>query len=90
MSRKILKLYKVVVDIPPSVMGANYNYAYVVAYSMEEAAKIYRKFLDDENIGFFRDRTVMCVDLIAEADRYPECNRLLFVTEEKKNGCATD
>lgn len=83
-TERTMKLYRVNTDLRPySSVGVEYNYAYVIAHSMDEAAEIYRRFLDENNLGFSSTRTITSVELIAEEDRYPECRVLLFIAKEE-------
>ena len=76
------KLYKVRVRIPSSGTGINYSYAYVVADNETEAYKLYRSFLDKNNIGFTKDRVLDTIELLAEEGKYSECGTMLLIGEK--------
>ena len=75
-----MKLYRVTcrgmtVSFASTVNGI----AYVVADNSDEAYKKLKKYLDEKEIGFFMERELDKVELIAEATDYPHCYTRLFL-----------
>lgn len=61
-----------------------YGISYVVADGPTEAYNIVRKFIDKEDLGFDSDRVLEKVELIAEAEQYPDCGTMLFIDGGKR------
>lgn len=53
--------------------------AYVVADDLQMAYTKLRAFLDDKDLGFTHERSLDCVELVAEEGDYPECGYRLFL-----------
>ena len=49
-----------------SASGVTHGVNYVVAKDPTEAYEIVRSFIDKENLGFYKDRELESVELIAE------------------------
>jgi hypothetical protein len=62
-----------------STIGPAYGLSYVVANDIAEAYKIVRKFLDDNNLGFARQRELDCITLLAETYQYTDAGAMLFI-----------
>jgi len=76
------KLYRVNVNMCRHFTDVFYNEAYVIAENAEEAYTKFRKYLDDNDVGFDRERRLSAIELLAE-DSGVEVNResgmLLFL-----------
>jgi len=57
---------------------SDYGIAYVLAPNPAIAYDTYRAFMDAEDVCFRHERALDCVELIAEAERYPECGARFF------------
>ena len=74
------KLFRVVLrGMTSSVTGVAYGISYVIAKNMDEAYRKVRKFLDDQDIGFRKDREIEKVELLAEDDQYTDTGAMLFL-----------
>lgn len=62
------KLYKVTLRGLTGNYGRGmcYGVSYVVADNSDEAYKKVKEFLDDEDIGYNRDRELLSIELLAE------------------------
>lgn len=79
-----MKLYLVAIKGRYNAVGTDYSEAYVVAENTDKAYKIYRDFLDKEDLCFDSDRELKSIELLAEDAKYPDCQKLLFM--QKKGG----
>jgi len=70
------KLYRVVLRGMTSTV---YNMSYVIAKSADEAYRKVRKFLDDSDIGFRKDRELEKVELLAEEYQYTDTGTMVFL-----------
>jgi hypothetical protein len=59
------------------LMGCKNGTAFVIAEDPTEAYIKFRKFLDENDIGFEKDRELKQITLLAEQGRYPDITRLL-------------
>lgn len=65
------KLYRVTLrGMTYSPTGNAYGVSYVVAENPDLAYKKVRKFLDDNNLGFTKDRELDKIELIADSNQY--------------------
>lgn len=77
---KRVKLYKVTLKgMNYSSTGVIYGSSYVVAEDPNEAYKKVRKFLDENGIGFSKDRELDKIELIADTYRYTDVGCLLHL-----------
>lgn len=73
-----MKLYMVTLKgMTYSSTGIAYGISYVIAENTDEAYKKVRKFLDENNIGFTKDRELHNIELIADSYRYTGIGTLL-------------
>ena len=59
--------------------GIAYGVSYVVADNSDEAYQKVKKFLDDNDIGFAKERELDKVELIADSYRYTGVENLLYL-----------
>ena len=52
--------------------------AFVVAEDSEKAYEKLRKYLDENELGFRHERELSKIELLADADKYPDVNRLFL------------
>jgi len=71
-----MKLYRVKLR---GFTGSPYECSYAVAGNPDEAYKKVRAFLDAKDIGFWKDRELDSVQLIADTKEYPDCGTGLFL-----------
>jgi len=80
------KLYRVLLKgMTHNSTGVAYGDSYVVATNPEEAYRKVRTFLDDEDLGFDRERCLESVTLLAEEYHYTDTGHLLFIGVAGKN-----
>lgn len=79
-----MKLYRVELQGMTYTMVTSpaYGLPYVVANSMDEAEQLVKEYLEENNIGFSKDREVKSITLLAEEGRYPDCGYQLFIKKE--------
>ena len=74
------KLFRVILrGMTSSMTGVAYGISYVIAKNMDEAYKKVREFLDDNDIGFRKDRELVKVVLLAEDYQYTDTGKMLFL-----------
>ena len=74
------KLFRVILrGMTSSMTGVSYGISYVIAKNMDEAYKKVREFLDDNDIGFRKDREIVKVVLLAEDYQYTDTGKMLFL-----------
>lgn len=74
------KLYLVTLrGMTSNSAGIAYGSSYVVAENPDEAYKKVRKFLDDNDLGFEKDREMRSVELLADSYRYNNVGHLLHL-----------
>jgi len=74
------KLYRVVLrGMTINSTGAAYGVSYVIADNCDEAYQKVRKFLDENDLGFTKDRELDRVELIADSYRYTGTGCLLHL-----------
>jgi len=70
-------------------MWSDYGHSYVVAENSDIAYRMVRKFLDEKNLGFSKDRGLKEVELVAGEYQYNDTRRMLYLpkkeTEETQN-----
>lgn len=78
---KKLKLYRVLLRGMQHSYGNQVSHgdAYVVAENSDEAYKKLRAYVDEKDLGFYRERELDTVQLIAEEADYPDCGKHLFL-----------
>ena len=55
---------------------------YVVANDATEAYRILRKYLDEKDYFFEKERELDTIELVAEEGDYPDCEMQLFITKK--------
>ena len=55
---------------------------YIVADNPDEAYKILRKYLDEKDYFFEKERELSNIELVAEEGDYPDCEMQLFITKK--------
>jgi len=55
---------------------------YVVANNPTEAYQILRKYLDEKDYFFEKERELDNIELVAEEGDYPDCEMQLFITKK--------
>ena len=84
-----LNLYRVKLrGMQSSSTGICYGLSFVVATDPTNAYDQVSRFLDDNDIGFYKDRELDSITLLASTGRYNNTGSLLFipgVKEEKEN-----
>jgi len=74
------KLYLVTLrGMTTNSTGVAYGTSYVVAENSDEAYKKVRKFLDDDDVGFAKDRELHSVELLAENYQYTDTGCILYL-----------
>lgn len=74
------KLYKVTLrGMTINSTGIAYGVSYVIADNCNEAYQKVRIFLDENDIGFSKDRELDKVELLADNYRYSEVGYLLYL-----------
>jgi len=74
------KLYKVTLKgMRYNSVGVAYGTSYVVAKNSDEAYQKVRDFLDENDLGFSKDRELDNVQLIADSYRYSDVGCLLYL-----------
>ena len=77
---EIKKLYLVTLrGMTYSSSGPAYGTSYVIAENSDEAYQKVRKFLDENDLGFSKDRELKKIELIADTYRYTDTGCLLFL-----------
>lgn len=56
-----------------------YGECYALAQSADAAYKKVRKYLDDKDLCFSKERELAKVELVAGPPDYPDCEKLIFV-----------
>lgn len=59
--------------------GTVYGVNYVVAKDAEEAYQKVKKFLDNKDIGFTKDRVLESIELLAEETNYTGTGYMLYL-----------
>lgn len=74
-------LYRVVLRGMKCSLGGGiaYGISYVVAEDTDAAYKKVKSFLDENKIGFYSDRVLERVELLAEECKYPGTGTMLFL-----------
>ena len=76
----IKKLYRVTLrGMTYNSTGVAYGSSYVIAENSDEAYQKVRKFLDENDLGFTKDRELDKVELIADSYRYTDVGCLLHL-----------
>lgn len=75
MKNNTLKLYRV------TLRGMTYSYrvSYAIAENSDVAYNKVRKFLDDNDLGFKKERELDKVELIADSGKYTDIECLLYL-----------
>jgi len=77
-----MKLFKVVLKgMRSTALGVANGCAYVVADGMDEAYQSVKKYLDEKDLGFFDERELDRVELIAAEGDYPSCKIRLYLQD---------
>lgn len=72
------KLFKITLKGLYNSIGINYNVSYVVAKTSDQAYGKLRRYLDENDIGFERDREWAKIEFIAEKNTYTNMGTLLL------------
>ena len=76
------KLYKVTCKgMQSSTSGIAHGVAYVVCGHPTEAYQILRDALEKDDIGFYGDRELHSIELIAEEGKYPSSGYALYLSQ---------
>lgn len=76
------KLYKVTCKgMRSTVGGVAHGIAYVVCDHPTEAYQVVRDVLEKEDFGFFGDRELHSIELIAEEGKSPLCGYALYLSK---------
>lgn len=70
-----MKLYLVTLQ----GMWGGYGSSYVVATDPTAAYTVVRKFLDEHNLGFYKDRELQSVKLVADTNLCGDCGTILHI-----------
>lgn len=74
------KLYKVTLrGLTYNSTGVAHSPSYVIAENSDEAYQKVRKFLNDNDLGYSRDRELHQVELIADSYKYTDAGCLLHL-----------
>jgi len=74
------KLFRVTLrGMTTSATGVSHGVSYVVAENTDTAYQKVKKYLDDNDIGFTKDRELDKVELIADTEPYTNVRTLLFL-----------
>lgn len=74
------KLFKVTLaGMTSNTNGITYGISYVIAENSDEAYNKVKKFLDENDIGFKKDRELDKVELIADSYRHTNLKYLLHL-----------
>lgn len=74
------KLYRVTLrGMTYSSTGNTYGVSYVIAENPDLAYKKVKKFLDDNDIGYTKDRELDKIELIADSNQYSGVNCSLYL-----------
>lgn len=74
------KLYRVTLrGMTYNSTGVAYGISYVIAFNPDEAYQKVKKSLDDNDIGFDRERQLDKIELIAENYRYTTTGTFLYL-----------
>jgi hypothetical protein len=60
-------------------MRSSHACAYVISDNAQDAYNKLLSFLNKEDLGFFSDRALDKIELIADDERYPSCGTRLFL-----------
>jgi len=74
-----VKLYRIKLTGLNDYNGVGAGISYVIAEDSEKAYQKVRKFLDDEDYGFAKEREMDKIELIAEDCKYPDIGTMLFL-----------
>ncbi len=61
-----------------NLTGAPHGKAYVLANDPNEATEKLIKYVNENDLGFRKDRELKSVELIADSSDYPSCGMRLF------------
>jgi len=74
------KLYKVTCQgMTTQITGPAHGVAFVVAPDPGQAYEKVRKWLDQKDLGFNKERELASIELIAEEADYPDCGYRLYL-----------
>ena len=74
------KLYRVTLNgMTYNGTGVAYGLSYVIAENSDEAYQKVRKFLDENDLGFPKERALNKIELIADSYRYTDVGCLLHL-----------
>lgn len=59
-------------------IGAPHGEAYVLAETADEAIGKLQKYVNDNNLGFQKDREIKSIELVADSIKYPDCGMRLL------------
>jgi hypothetical protein len=77
---KTKKLYRVTLrGMKYSSTGVVYGVSYAIAENPDEAYKKVKKYLDEKDLGFSKDRALEKIELIAEDYQYTDSGCILYL-----------
>ena len=77
---KTNKLYKIILrGMTHNSIGTAYGISYVVAENSDEAYQKVKKFLDEKNLGYAKERELFQAELIAEAYQHSNTGTILYL-----------
>ena len=77
-----MKLYRVKLrGMRNNYSSTKYGDSYVVAHDPTEAYIIVRKYCNKADVGYYKDREMESVELLAEEGDYPDCQTQLHITQ---------
>jgi len=77
---KTNKLYKITLKgMTYSSTGVVYGVSYAIAENPDQAYQKVKKFLDEKDLGFSKDRALDKIELIAENYQYTDCGCILYI-----------
>jgi hypothetical protein len=60
-------------------MKSSYGSSYVVADNPDEALRKVQKYVNENNLGFTKDREMDCIKLLADTEDYSNCGVKLYL-----------
>lgn len=76
-----MKLYLVTVH---GFYSSPYRYSYVVAKDPTAAYTVVREYFEKKNLGFYQDRELEKIELVADDRTYPDTARAFFHPDRKE------
>jgi hypothetical protein len=73
-----MRLYRINLKGSLNICGT----PYVIANDPGEAYGIVKKFLQEEDVGYDKDREMRNIELLADTVQYPPCGDMLFISKD--------